>query len=52
MPSKRSREQGTTSVEYAIMLVLITLAVAAFGSGFGVINGTFSRVVSILSSGA
>ena len=47
-----SREDGVTTVEYAIMLVLITLAVALFGSGFGIVTGVFSRVVDVLNSGA
>ena len=45
-------EKGVTTVEYAVMLVLITLAVAVFGSGFGVVTGVFARVVSVLNGGA
>ena len=37
----RSSEEGVTSVEYCMMLVLIAIAVAAFGAG---INGSVTSV--------
>ena len=44
-------EDGVTTVEYAIMLALIAMAVAFFGQGLaGQVNGTFSRMLSVLSS--
>jgi len=47
----RTGEEGVTAVEYAIMLVLVSLAVAVFGAGLnGSIMGVFSRMVSALSS--
>lgn len=44
-------EKGVTTVEYAIMLVLVALAVAAFGLGLsGAVTGVFSRMISALTS--
>lgn len=46
----RTEEEGVTTVEYAIMLVLVALAVAAFGLGLsGAVTGVFSRMISALS---
>ena len=46
----RDDERGVTVMEYAIMLVLIALAVASFGLGLsGSVTGAFSRLVNALS---
>lgn len=43
-------ERGVTTVEYAVMLVLIAIAVAAFGLGLsGSVTSVFSRMISSLS---
>ena len=48
----RNDERGVTTVEYAIMLVLIAIAVAAFGLGLsGSVTSVFSRMISALASG-
>jgi len=47
---KRCQEQGVTVVEYAIMLVLVSLAVAVFGTGFGAVTDVFSRLVTAFNS--
>jgi len=48
---KTNDERGVTTVEYAIMLVLIALTVAIFGAGLsGSITGVFSRLIVTLSS--
>ena len=44
-------ERGVTVVEYAIMLVLIAIAAAAFGAGLsGAVMSVFSRMVVALTS--
>ncbi len=49
----REAEAGVTVVEYAVMLVLIALVVAAFGLGInGSITGVFSRVITFLVDGS
>ena len=46
----RDDERGVTTVEYAIMLVLIAIAVAAFGLGLsGAVTSVFSRMISNLA---
>jgi Flp pilus assembly pilin Flp len=46
---QRKQEKGVTTVEYAVMLVLVAIAVLAFGSGFsGSVTGVFSQLVSAL----
>ena len=48
----RNDECGVTTVEYAIMLVLIAIAVAAFGLGLsGSVTSVFSRMISALYAG-
>jgi Flp pilus assembly pilin Flp len=43
-------EKGVTTVEYAIMLVLVALAVAAFGAGLsGSVTGVFTRMITALA---
>lgn len=43
-------EKGVTTVEYAIMLVLVALAVAAFGTGLsGAVTGVFQDMITELS---
>ena len=47
----RDNESGVTAVEYTIMLVLIALAVAAFGTGLaGSVTSVFSRMLDIVNS--
>jgi Flp pilus assembly pilin Flp len=42
-------ERGVTTVEYAVMLVLVALAVAAFGAGLsGSVTGVFQNVINFL----
>ncbi len=46
----RDDERGVTTVEYAVMLVLIAIAVAAFGLGLsGSVTSVFSRMISALA---
>ena len=46
----RDDERGVSTVEYAIMLVLIAIAVAAFGLGLsGAVTSVFSRMISNLA---
>jgi Flp pilus assembly pilin Flp len=50
MTKKQKREKGVTTVEYAVMLVLIALAVLALGTGIGnSVTGVFTRVQSSLT---
>ena len=49
-PHRKDDETGVTVVEYAIILMVIALAVAGFGLGFrGSVVLIFSRLVSALS---
>jgi Flp pilus assembly pilin Flp len=49
MIEARTSEKGVTTVEYAVMLVLVALAVAAFGAGLsGSVTGVFTRVITAL----
>jgi Flp pilus assembly pilin Flp len=42
-------EKGVTTVEYAIMLVLVAIAVAAFGPGLsGAVTGVFQQMIDAL----
>jgi len=42
-------EKGVTTVEYAVMLVLVAIAVLAFGTGIAQsVTGVFSRLASSL----
>jgi len=53
MDWKRSREDGVTEIEYAIMIVLIGIAVATFGLGLsGSVTSIFQRTMSVLASGS
>ena len=46
-------EDGPTAVEYAVMLVLVALAVMALGTGIaGSVTGVFGRVVTALAAPA
>jgi len=46
---KRKREKGVTTVEYAVMLVLVAIAVLAFGKGIAnSVTGVFSTLASSL----
>ncbi len=43
-------EEGPTTVEYAVMLVLVALVVAAFGNGIsGSVTGVFDRTIAALA---
>jgi Flp pilus assembly pilin Flp len=45
--NERTQEKGVTTVEYAVMLVLVAIAVLAFGAGLsGSVTGVFSRIVT------
>jgi Flp pilus assembly pilin Flp len=47
---KKKDEKGVTTVEYAVMLVLVAIAVLAFGSGIAnSVTGVFSKLASSLS---
>jgi len=46
----RKKQAGVTTVEYAVMLVLVAIAVLAFGSGIaGSVTAVFSNLISALS---
>jgi Flp pilus assembly pilin Flp len=48
---KQNRERGVTTVEYAVMLVLVAIAVLAFGAGINTsITGVFSQIASGLGA--
>jgi len=45
----RKDEKGVTTVEYAIMLVLVAIAVALFGKGIAnSVTNVFSNIASVL----
>jgi Flp pilus assembly pilin Flp len=45
----RKNEKGVTTVEYAVMLVLVAIAVAAFGPGLsGAVTGVFADIIAVL----
>ena len=45
----RKNEKGVTTVEYAVMLVLVAIAVIAFGNGLsGAVKGVFQQLVTAL----
>lgn len=47
--AKKNQEKGVTTVEYAVMLVLVAIAVLAFGSGIAnSVTGVFSKLASSL----
>lgn len=47
----RSSEEGVTTVEYAIMLVLIAVSISVFGTGLaGSITNAFSKMLSVLAT--
>jgi Flp pilus assembly pilin Flp len=46
---QRTDEKGVTTVEYAVMLVLVAIAVLTFGAGLSTsITGVFSALVAAL----
>ena len=50
LPQITKDQKGVTTVEYAIMLVLVALAVAAFGAGLsGSVTGVFTRMITALA---
>ena len=45
----RKNEKGVTTVEYAVMLVLVAIAVISFGSGIaGSVMGVFTKIINAL----
>ena len=47
----RCSDEGVTTVEYAVMLALIVIAVTSFGLGIsGSVTSTFPRMLSILGT--
>ena len=50
LSSRSCGESGVTTIEYAIMLVLVGVAVSAFGLGLGgSVNSVFSRMIQGLA---
>ena len=46
---RRGRQFGVTTVEYALMLVLISISVAGFGGGLGgSVTSVFSRLITVM----
>ena len=46
MIEKKNQEKGVTTVEYAVMLVLVAIAVLAFGNGIaGSVTGVFQQII-------
>jgi Flp pilus assembly pilin Flp len=44
---QHTQEKGVTTVEYAVMLVLVAIAVLAFGAGLsGSVTGVFSTLIA------
>lgn len=49
LSNTKKNQKGVTTVEYAVMLVLVALAVVIFGKGIGnSITGVFSQLVSAI----
>jgi Flp pilus assembly pilin Flp len=49
MNEKNQRQKGVTTVEYAVMLVLVAIAVLSFGSGIAnSVTDVFSNLASKL----
>jgi Flp pilus assembly pilin Flp len=47
--ARKKAQKGVTTVEYAVMLVLVAIAVLAFGSGIAnSVTTVFSRLASAL----
>ena len=45
----RREEKGVTTAEYAVMLVLVAIAVAGFGAGISnSITGVFGDLIAVL----
>jgi Flp pilus assembly pilin Flp len=50
LTDKQKREKGVTTVEYAVMLVLVSIAVLAFGKGIAnSVTDVFSTLASSLN---
>jgi Flp pilus assembly pilin Flp len=50
LTDKQKREKGVTTVEYAVMLVLVAIAVLAFGKGIAnSVTDVFSTLASSLN---
>lgn len=50
-PNPKRDERGVTTVEYAVMLVLVAIAVLAFGAGINTsITGVFSQIAAGLGA--
>ena len=44
---ERKSEKGVTTVEYAVMLVLVAIAVMGFGAGLsGAVTGVFDQIIA------
>lgn len=51
VPATNRDERGVTTVEYAVMLVLVAIAVLAFGAGINTsITGVFSQIAAGLGA--
>ena len=49
LASKQKQQKGVTTVEYAVMLVLVAIAVLAFGTGIAnSVTNVFSNLASAL----
>lgn len=47
--NERKQEKGVTTVEYAVMLVLVAIAVLGFGAGLsGSVTGVFQQIINKL----
>jgi Flp pilus assembly pilin Flp len=47
--ARKKQEKGVTTVEYAVMLVLVAIAVLAFGAGIASsVTNVFSQLASSL----
>ena len=50
MKSNKKQEKGVTTVEYAVMLVLVAIAVLTLGTGIaGSVTGVFTKIATALA---
>ena len=48
---KKNQEKGVTTVEYAVMLVLVAIAVMTLGTGIaGSVTGVFTNIATRLGA--
>lgn len=46
---QQKQQKGVTTVEYAVMLVLVAIAIIAFGAGIaGSVTGVFTTIMNAL----